>query len=247
MFTLPRPGTVEHVELDFKQEVGKLANGKVNSLELAKDIAAMANALGGHIVIGATENPKHTLFGYKPTEQADAAAVCALYTRAMQDYLRPAPVAVGEAIAFEGGGFIPVIRVEASQGQAIGLRFPVDRDQELKPREVYGFPVRVGDNTSWYTPEQLPMLMLPEQRRIIALLHQIGKEALQQDRILKGGLEAGGDNFWIVEIQVDRNFVRLTRQQGSGDVRSDHFIPLDSINSIYWDNRGWRIRHTPGY
>jgi hypothetical protein len=246
MFALPPQGTIEHVQLDFKQEVGKLANGRVDSLELAKDIAAMANALGGHIIVGAMEAPKHTLSIYKPMDKADAAAVCAAYTKAAQDFLHPPPVVVGDTGA-QGSGWIPFIRVEASQGQAVGLRFPVASAQSLKPWEVFGFPVRVGDNTSWYTPEQLPMLMLPEQRRIIALLHQIGQEAVQQDKTLRGGLEMGGDNFWIGEIRVDRNFVRLTRRQGSADASNDHYIPLDTINTVYWDNRGWRIRHTPGY
>jgi schlafen family protein len=241
MFTPPEVGTLEDQELDFKRRAtGK--DGKFDYLELAKDMAAMANAYGGTIVVGACEATKGTLSTYDPMEEKEAASVCNEYKTAQRDRLRPSVVVIPEVVPHEGG-FLAAVRIEPSMGQAIGVRFIPKKD--LDPTEtkvipeVYGFPVRVGDNTIWLLPEQLPMLMLPELRRTVLLLKKIGKEPVGLDKLLNNGtIDVGQHGRTIKAIAPDENAVYF---------EDDAPLALDSIVHVFHGEPTWRIRYRPGW
>ncbi len=241
-FELPPLQTRESQELEFKLEPStKQATGKVNYLEMAKDMAAMANAYGGIIIVGACEAPKGVLSSYKPASKERAAEICDQYTTALRDRLRPAPLVLAVPIEHDGG-FLVVVRVEASVGQAIGVRFlpreETDPNEMKAPTDIYGFPNRVGDNTAWLQPEQLPMLMLPELRRTILLLRKVGKEPVKLDTLHKHGLDAGTANYTIEDVNPELNALSLS---------NGYVIAIDQIETVFRKSDGWRIRYTSGW
>jgi hypothetical protein len=239
-FQLPALQARESQELDFKSEP-TTKDGKINYLELAKDMAAMANAYGSVIIVGACENPKGILSFYKTVSKERAAQVCDEYATAHRDRLRPAPIVVPEPIDHDGG-FLVIVSVEASVGQAIGVRFlpreDTDPSEQKAPQEIFGFPVRVGDNTIWLQPEQLSMLMLPELRRTILLLHKIGSDLVKLDTIHRLSTADGTANYTISKIDPELNALLLS---------SGMTIPIDQIRSIYRRGNEWRIAYASSF
>jgi hypothetical protein len=232
-FVLPEIGKHEDQELDFKAKLNT-KDGKTDYLELAKDMAAMANAYGGTIIIGACEDPKGVLSVYKCMTEDEAVFACNEYKTAQRDRLRPTAIVVPDTVLHDGG-FLVTVKVEPSMGQAIGVRFvpKVDVAPETKePPEIYGFPVRIGDNTTWLQPEQLPMLMIPALRRNIVLLRQALNQHVVIDTIHPNSTRDDGQQGRRVEaIDEVSNVVRC----GAG-----HTIPLDQIASV-WKSGQWHI------
>jgi len=55
--SLPPLGTREAPQLDFKEQLGRVKGGSgPDYFELAKDVAAMASAYGGTLLVGACED-----------------------------------------------------------------------------------------------------------------------------------------------------------------------------------------------
>lgn len=236
-FVLPGIGKHEDLELDFKFRLNT-KDGKTDYLELAKDMAAMANAYGGTIVIGACEDPKGVLSIYKPMTEEEAVFTCNEYKTAQRDRLRPAVVVVPDTVPHEGG-FLVTVKVEPSMGQAIGVRFipKVDVAPETKePAEIYGFPLRIGDNTTWLQSEQLPMLMLPELRRTILLLNKVGINGkVWVNRVSPNYVDIAAAPHTILSIEPDSNALVFW-----GD---DDAIPLDQIISVYQKGQRWILSY----
>jgi hypothetical protein len=57
-------------------------------------------------------------------------------------------------------------------GQVIGVAVKCRREHDDYGDEAYVFPVRVGVDSVYLLPEQLPMFMLPEVRRAAILLRE---------------------------------------------------------------------------
>lgn len=232
-FVLPKLGTHEDQELDFKYRLNT-KDGKTDYLELTKDMAAMANAYGGTIIIGACEDPKGVLSIYKPMTEDEAVFACNEYKTAQRDRLRPAVIVLPEMRPHDEG-FLVTVKVEASVGQAIAVRFipKVDVEPETKATpEIYGFPLRVGDNTTWLQPEQLPMLMIPELRRKILLLKQIGGNTVKVDCLFRGGgANHSATSAPVGFLDVEGNAVHI----------GGHVIPLDQIRTVVREADGWHV------
>jgi|SRR5450631_1266609 len=238
-FVLPEIGTHEDQELDFKARLNT-KDKKTDYLELAKDIAAMANAYGGTIIIGACEDPKGVLSIYKPLTEEDAVFACNEYKTAQRDRLRPAVVVVPK-MEPQGEGFLVFVHVEPSMGQAIGVHFTpkVDVAPETKePPEIYGFPLRVGDNTTWLQPEQLPMLMIPELRRTMLLLREIGNAPVKVDCLhMKGEADHSNTGIPIGFLDEKGNAVHIGGQA----------IPIDRILTVVRQTDGWHVLYNSNY
>src|SRR6266851_2609399 len=83
---LPVPGsTCERSDIDFKGMVDSS-----EALELAKDIAALANTVGGSVVIGASTRGSQ-LLDYPGIAKKDAGKIPEAHEKAATDRCRPAP------------------------------------------------------------------------------------------------------------------------------------------------------------
>lgn len=173
---LPQPGERETAVLDFK------AAPTDDRFELAKDVAAFANGLGGTILVGGVGGDN--LVRFEPLERSAAHAAARGYDEAVRDRCSPAPMFTVDEINLEAGtAVVLAINVWPFPGQLVGVR--------LKREEVscggrgshhdgaFLFPVRVGTHTKFVTPEQIPMFVDPHARRIaISLSQAVGKRVM---------------------------------------------------------------------
>jgi predicted HTH transcriptional regulator len=85
----PVGANAEHLGIDLKQEVGDPRNYQ----EMAKDVAAFANASGGVILVGAIEDRARRIVArYSPMERDLAKRVCDAFNHATRDLCSPKPV-----------------------------------------------------------------------------------------------------------------------------------------------------------
>jgi hypothetical protein len=225
---LPEDASYEGQQYDFKKSVD--AN---DGIELAKDIAAFANAVGGAILVGAVGEGER-LDHYKPLPRGYAEKVLRGYDQAVRDRCSPKPF-FEPAMIPRGEGIIVSVNVSPFPGQPVGVR--VDNKGSFR------FPYRTGTNTIYLAPDQLPMFMLPDVRRVAILLSSIPPE--ERNRVvLLGRARFPGDphcrqigsleKFDLDEVTM-KNTVTFQKISASGDV----CIPADSIDHVYRDTE-WR-------
>ncbi len=157
---LPEPGALETDTLDFKGKMDR-RDEKPDYPELAKDIAAFANAHGGVILVGAYEDKPNGRLGVIKglASDADVKEVRDAYSKAATEFCSPSPVTDSKVIPHSSGKVIAV-NVWPFPGQAVGVR--------EEGYERWAFPWRSHIETKYLMPEQLPMLMIPELRSTTA-------------------------------------------------------------------------------
>lgn len=234
---LPMPGLAhEMARLEFKLQVDAQ-----NRVELAKDVAAFANGVGGTILIG-VEREGERLKAFRPLARDASAKTMSGFDEAVRDWCSPKPLVEIHEIE-QAGGCVVAVNVWAFPGQAVGVR------DGNRSKARYFFPLRSGANTVYLTPEQLPMIMLPEIRRIAILLSQIPE--CERDRVslcfLGPGISVQAVGYqpqprWEslklkaeFEDVVMRNTVEF--EDDDGPVR----IPADSIAHVWRGPAGWCV------
>ena len=216
---LPQVGAnAENLSLDIKQAVNPR-----EYYELAKDVAAFANASGGVILVGAVEDRPRGIIGkYLPMEQDEAKRVRDAFNQATRDLCSPKPVIDPVLIGCQDK-FVIAINVWPFPGQAVGV--------QIKGGPLaFTFPIRIGVETIFLAAEQLPMLMIPELRRTIILL----------DAIPTGGqisiTDAGRitQEFNLVELRPLENVVVLQTVEGKpGRKPVELFLPIDAVRTVW--------------
>lgn len=232
---LPPIGIHEAVDLDFKATVSTAAGYR---FELAKDVAALANALGGSLLVGAHEKPAGRLDSYGLPATADPDAIVAAYEQSVRDRCRPAPLFSSERID-QYGKIVIAVNVEPTVTQPTAVRVTKDAISDEKySGEAWCFPIRVGTQTAYLSPEVLPMYMLPNVRRTWLLLKAIPIHAVVELQRRATG-QNYSNRFEVVFENVDerRNVVRVSHGAGKGGFN----IPLDRIESVYEDGSKWII------
>jgi hypothetical protein len=218
--------------------------GPGSQAEMAKDMAAFANAVGGALIIGATEGitePDYTT----PLSAAWAAKVANEIDEAVRNFCRPSPtVHVRMIPAPDGSGKVMlVVNVEPAVEQPIAARHADDQD-------AWRFPVRVGRHTEFLFPEQLPLYMNSKARRAKLLLLRALKAGGDVDVFF---VPAGNSKQGILTRDHDPAFKLLAvdAEGGGGVLVRDHgafgsqsiVIPLDDIEAVWLQHDGrWAMR-----
>lgn len=224
---------VERHHLDIKADY--TGTELQQRLEIAKDMAAFANASGGTILIGAYEANDGTLARYANLLPSRVVTLIRAADLAARDHLRPHPVVNAYATMSPEANAddIVVLEVLALPGQPIGVRVPVDKSHHGNAEAAYRFPVRVGTRTVYYEPHQLALIMDVTYRRKVQLLEMIPAS----DR--RELLVAGSNEEWV-SMELDlldpmRNLLRLKLSAGP-----QIYIPLDAVRHVYpmTDERG---------
>ena len=111
--------TSESADLDFKATLDP-SKGKI---EFAKDVAALANVLGGYVLIGVSTDLNGTrCTGFHCIEKALAAEITKVIEEQVKDRCRPTPVFNVRSIGREGTTkVVVVVAVEASPRAPIGV------------------------------------------------------------------------------------------------------------------------------
>jgi hypothetical protein len=226
---LPEEGAgTETLARDFK----RLWEGGLppDRTDLATDVAAFANRIGGTIIVGAVEDRSRRVLGkYKPFDDATAKSVLDACDLAVRDLCAPKPIFDPVRLA-KGSGFVVAINVWPFPGQAVGVRVGDETAGTFK------FPFRTGTHCVYLKPEQLPMLMIPHLRRVVALLYSIPSGAKVCIRPRGGGHSV----LTFVEVDELANVVKLSGTHRN--LNKVHHFALDDITSVWCDEQGvWQV------
>ncbi len=204
-------------------------------LELAKDVAAFANASGGTIVFGATEKD-HRLEKYEGKDAHAAAALCDALHAVVNERLRPQPIVAPRPIEIDGTHVV-ALNVYPTVGQATGVRVKqteCDDGDHRKNVDAYLFPMRVGEDSIWLNPEQAAMLMIPSLRRTISMLRQVPEKAKVHVTFLpSNAVRFSGGVHTLESLDDLRNAlvlggIDILRTQG-------RVVPLDAVLGVHFD------------
>jgi hypothetical protein len=215
-----------------------------NDFELAKDVAAFANSLGGTILVGAKQDPatgtcsKHCPF---------APALATEFERVLRDALktrcRPTPLVQCDVIPFEVDVMVAV-NVWAFPGQAVAVEVLGDKERGGYGGATYVFPIRVLSHTNYLPVEQTPMLMSADVRRTAILLSTLkkGEKITAHPRIVVSE-ERGARAFPVTFVSVDEMKNCLTLQLAAPGPQVG--LPLDDV-AVWFELDGchiWCDRH----
>jgi hypothetical protein len=209
-----------------------------NKQELAKDVAAFANSLGGIVLVGAVEDRKRGTLGlYKPIPQLlDAEALKQAYELAVTQRCVPPPmidVVRIETPASLPPGHLIAVNIYAAPRAPIGVRW--------NGAEAFAFPLRTATQTHWMTPTEIPMLMVPEIRRVALCLERIPLDQ-RSDVTIQHSNSAGSPMTQMANFRgVDPELTTATFTSAVGPPATST-IPLDRITSVWRkDETHWYI------
>lgn len=230
----------EQLLVDFKAQVDPKRH-----FELAKDVAAFANASGGVVLVGAVEE-NGKLARYNPLPEALGNEIRAAYSQAVRDRCSPVPLCDPVAIA-TGGGFVIAVSVWPFPTQPVGVKISGDRATEGHAGPGWVFPLRTGVDSVFVRPEQLPMLMLPDLRRMAILLDAIPNDrradlavTFRMGVLAHGSYKKGEQLLDFVEVRLLENVAVFRGAAGKMPETLCH-VPLDGIESVWSTGKGWRI------
>lgn len=213
----------EAQRIDFKSGYNPGARA-----EMAKDIAAFANALGGVLLIGTTKDDEP--LGYPGLRRDFAETLSDAFADAHARHLSPKPPVVERAIfdapdAKAPGFVLLAINVHPFAEQLVGAR--VDTD-------VWRFPVRVGVDTNYLEPAMLPLYTTAVRRNTL-LLERIdwAKDRVQlciRHPRNQTNAEPSYLRATIEKLDVTRNTVVITLENES---TTFHRIPLDDVDCVW--------------
>jgi hypothetical protein len=238
---LPRTGAyhlTEQVWFDLKTNYPPKSHA-----EVAKDVAAFANAMGGAIIVGATEGTLGPDYS-NPLPTAVAAEVENQVDLAVRDFCRPSPAVHVRSIPSPDHPtrMIVVVNVDPFVEQPVAARHASDIN-------AWRFPIRVGRHTEFIFPELLPMHMDSKARRAKLLLLRVLETGRDFDLFtVPSGLFKRGD------IQGPGEFVADAVDPGDGStfvVRDTKgafggqsvAIPLHDVEAVWLQHDGrWAVR-----
>lgn len=233
----------EDWQLDYKTKVDT-----AEWWEMAKDIAAFANHLGGVLLIGAHQKGRKVEL---PGIAADEAERYSLqYRNIARDKCSPSAIVSARIIGIPESqtGALLAVNVEPMPDQIVGAMFyRTNQNNEKKSSDAWRFFVRVGEDNKPIKPEHLAMYMNPAMRRKIIHLEAIPKN-VQKRVIWRQSTNSWRDppeNLEVrtLDVDLEHNVVEIARDEGSVATRTR--IPLDDVDAV-WESAPdtWCIRVT---
>ena len=225
----PTTRTAESERCDFKQ-----THAPNNHREMAKDMAAFANALGGAIIIGTSAD--NAPLDYPGLPRAFAETLANEFDLTLRSDLSPKPsvepVIVDSPLA--NGNVVLAINVYPYPDQVVGAGWDAD---------VWRFPVRTGSQTTFRDPAMLP-LYTAASRRVAILLGGIpnGEQISVHlsNRVGGGGQGLGLRRF--MGVDPGRNVVKLERVHAQPGHPLDDWYPLDQVLTVFQSaDDQWRM------
>jgi hypothetical protein len=231
MTPLPAIGDgYERATLDLKLRVDAK-----KGFHAAKDVAAFANHLGGTLLVGAQET-NGCVGKYEPLDEPTANASHAAISQAVRDRCSPRPL-IDFVRRPHQAGIVLAVNVWPYIGQVIGVAVKCRKEHDGYGDDAYVFPVRVGVDSVYLLPEQLPMFMLPEVRRVVILLQRIPQGEPVRVRI---GTYPEGAIFdaSMGDVNELANAVIVFKDS---KISNPRIFPLDQVSTVVKDEHGWLI------
>lgn len=221
----------------------KITYGPGSHAEMAKDVAAFANAWGGALIVGASESLTGPDYSH-PLSQEYAVKIEAEFDQAVRDFCRPSPVVHIRAIPAPDidGKVVLVVNVEPVVDQPVAARHATNQ-------HMWSFPMRVGRDTEFIMPEQLPLYVNSKARRAKLLLLRAldgGGEIdffMVPDGPAKHSHIQGADAFMLEAVDSDGSGSFIMRDH-RGDLGGQRVtIPLDDVEAVWLQHTGrWAVR-----
>lgn len=235
---LPQVGDgFEHATLDLKVRLDL-----TKTFHLAKDVAAFANHLGGTLIIGAKEKAAR-VDEYRGMSESDLKAAQDAISLSVAQRCSPRPVIDFGRYLMTTGHVLTVL-VYPSVGQPIGVRAMSDATQGGYGGEAFAFPVRSGSDSVFLLPEQLPMYMMPEVRKIAIALSAIkeGEQIVVHPHSGRNPGAAYEPPFRVQFVGSDVLSNSLTfRHARASKAANDVSLPLEAIRSVWKSLNEWHI------
>lgn len=213
-----------------------------NLSELAKDVAAFANALGGSLIIG-TNKDGAALLCYPGVSREHADSLVKALVSVHDSYLSPRPIAEPQIFAAdEPGNVILIVNVWPYPDQPVGAK--------TYDGNAWRFPVRVGDQTRYLEPAMLPMLTNARVRRTVIFLESIatgddGKIVQVFWRHPGNKTKAAPSSLIlrVAAIEPEANRIILETMQPAPSPEPRAIVPIDDIEAV-WQcaEAAWAIR-----
>lgn len=232
-------GQPESFELDFKRDHNP------NYEELAKDIAAFANHLGGVILLGVEDNT----CVLRPLDKGLCEAASQDYSNVAQSWCRPSPTVDPRVINMGNGGCVLAVNVEPLPGQPVGSGVG---KRGARTSDAWRFWVRVGDKNQALSPERLPLLVDSRVRRLGIVLNEMLNDVGSRKTLLCPIPQASHDIKWYSwsfssgSVDLWRNALEV-HDLSLGENRTKRLsIPLDDVHTV-WREAGdpeesWMVR-----
>jgi hypothetical protein len=196
--------------------------------EMAKDVAALANASGGVLLIGAYEN-KGMLAKYAPMDRTVAFKAKDAYEHAVKELCRPVPVMDAVPIQMAAPeDWVVAVNVYGFPASAVGVLWNKDP-------EVYAFPLRVATHTRWMSPTEIPMLMIPQLRRAAILLDSIPADHRRNIWLMADERDDPANPFslHVMLIDVDQLGTTVLFESLEEPIATRFSVPLDAVLSVW--------------
>jgi hypothetical protein len=250
---LPPIGTRETDAIDFKE-----TTSPTDPVELAKDVAALANTLGGVLIIGAKETDSSVLKGYPGIPMKHAISLEKAYEEAVKDRCVPVPRITFRKLDIENcSNVVLVVHVWPSAVAPIGVSIkkskegkqPQANDPAL-PRlsnESWCFPWRANSLTKYLRPDQFGALQDMNTRQTAALLAGISTEDSIRIRsprsVHKPGIARPLLHAKFVGVSLAGNVAEFRAGTNANDALLPLRIPLPWIETIWRDagENSWEI------
>ncbi len=244
--------TSESADLDFKATLDP-SKGKI---EFAKDVAALAHVLGGHVLVGvSTDMNGIRCTGFHGIEKDLATEITKVIEEQVKDRCRPTPIFNVRSFGLPGSPkVVVVVAIEASARAPIGVCLRQDRGGLLVDKG-WAFPYRVGALTEFLHPDQFGVYESMTARRAAAILTSIPANE-REHIILRWVVHAtvlgtgygDGQSAHLESVAVRFLCVDLLGNAASfseldGAARID--VPLDQIQTVWrttWRaTEGWAV------
>jgi hypothetical protein len=218
---------------DFKARVDDLRDHQ----ELAKDVAAFANAFGGVILVGACEDQKTRVVShYKVMTASEAEELKRAFEMAVRNLCLPQPVVDVVRIDAEERagvpGYVVAVNVDPMPMGPVGVRW---RDPDS-----YAFPLRTATQTHFMSPTELPMYMVPEIRRVAILLEAIPLE--DRDQVYLHSYWGDGATRTVVATYLGLDSILTAARFCMDKMRPrESTVPLDCISTVWRSASHWTL------
>lgn len=225
----------EAADIDFKEPLSP-KDPKLD-VKLAKDIAALANSLGGHLIIGATAVVKSTqCSGFVGVDETTAGLLVEVVERAARDRCRPTPFVSTHLIDVPNtSNRVLVLQVQMSPVAPVGACEDPQSGGKSTPR-LWTFPYRVGSETAFLSPDQFGAYESMSARRAAALLGSIelnSKLVIRwSDDERKKPTPNQSRTATFEGFDLAKNVVWF-RIEGSTSAEPTIWVPLDDVSSVW--------------
>lgn len=233
--------TSESADLDFKATLDP-SKGKI---EFAKDVAALANVMGGHVLVGVSTDMNGTrCTGFRCIARERATRIATVFEEQVKDRCRPTPIFAVQALGpdVDSKDVVLVITVEASARAPIGVLLRQNNGGALVDKG-WAFPYRVGSLTEYLHPDQFGVYESMTARRAAAILNTIplserGRVVLRwaEHAAVSGNGWGDGQTSHLQSMTVQYHSVDLLGNAASfsaTDGAAEIDLPLDRIQTVW--------------